>query len=181
MININFNGIKNSYGSVGLMNFIFNFKKVNLLKSNKNENEFDSGKHHLISNYSSFCSLPDFEVQNPTMNKLLIRSFYDVVIKLTKDFEFTVSQFDYYKKNFLAINARNKLELIEFLIVERENIKPNDSRYYLGFRSIFFVLNNNSEIVNYEYLEGINNMLEPFFSSFKHKELLTFGLSFKEK
>ena len=181
MININFNGIKNSFGSVGFMNFNFNLRKGNKLKFNKTETEFDWGKHYLISKYSSFCSLPHFEIHNSTMDKLLVRSFYNVAIKLTKDFEFTKSQFDYYKKNFLARNVRNKLELIEFLIVEREKIKRNDSIYYLGFRSIYCVLNNNSEIVSYEYIAEINRMLEPFFSSFKHKELLIFGLSYKEK
>lgn len=179
MININFNGIKNSFGSNSLINFNFDLKKRNQLSFSKNEKEFDYGKYHMISNYYNFSSLPHFEILDSTMNQLLVRRFYNVAIKLTKDFEFTDSQFEYFKNNFLAKNTKNKLDLIEYLITEREQNNRNDSRYYLGFRSVYCVLNNNLETISYEYLVEINRILEPFFSSYKHTELLTFGLSYK--
>ena len=181
MININFNGIKNSFGSNRLINLNFDLKKRNLPKFNETEKEFDYGKHHMISNYHNFSILPHFEILESTMNKLLVERFYNVAIKLTKDFEFSDSQFEYFKNTFLAKNVKNKLDLIEYLTTEREQKNRNDSRYYLGFRSVYFVLNNNLENVNYEYLAEINKILEPFFSSYKHTELLTFGLSYKEK
>jgi hypothetical protein len=54
------------------------------------------------------------------MNKLFVESFYDVSIKLTKDFEFTDSQFEYFKSNFLAKTVTNKFELIEYLTIQKK-------------------------------------------------------------
>lgn len=181
MININFNGIRNSFGSINLININFDRTQKKYSISTFRKKEFDFGKYIVISKYANFCSLSDFEVPDATMNKLLVESFYNVAIKLTKDFEFTDSQFEYFKNNFLAKGVVNKFELIEYMTIEKIQINRNDSRYYLGFRSIYSVINDNSEIISYEYLAKINKMLEPFFSSYKHKELLTFGLSFKEK
>jgi len=178
MINISFSGIKNSFGSINLINIYLYNKQRNSKISKK---KIDFGQNISISYYESFYSLPHFEIPDATMNKLLVESFYNVAIKLTKDFEFTDSQFTYFKNNFLAKTATNKYELIEYLTTEKMKIKRNDSRYCLGFRSVFSVIHDNLEIVNCEYLAEINEMLKPFFSFYKHKELLIFGLSFKEK
>lgn len=182
MININLSGVRNTFGSFSLFNFNFINSNGEKHKKEVQKNEkIDFGKNHIISIYSRFCSLPDFQVENPTMNKILVHSFYNVAIKLTKDLDLTDSQFNYYKKNFLAKNVRDKSDLIEYLINEKLRINKNDSRYYLGFRSIYFILNQNINIINYKYLSEINKMLTPFFISFKHKELLIFGLPYIEK
>jgi len=181
MININFNGIRNSFGSFSLINFNFYKKTKKQHNPIVTKKESNFGQHFLISYYANFCILPDFQVPDSTMNKLLVERFYNVAIKLTKDFEFTESQFDYFKNNFRAKSVNNKFELIEFLTTEKIQINRNDSRYYLGFRSIYSVINDNSDKMSYEYLAEINEMLEPFFSSYKHKELLIFGSPFKEK
>ena len=76
MININFKGIKNNLGSINLININFD-KKKNIKKNsiNKSETKFDFSKNHLISNYSNFCNLHDFEIPNATIDKLLVRKF----------------------------------------------------------------------------------------------------------
>lgn len=180
MLNINFSGIKNSFGTINLINISLDGKKNSTRDLIKSTKEFDYGKNQILMNFSNFCGLPHFEIANATMDKLLVRSFYDVIIKLTNDFDYTISQFEYFKNNLLAKGVKTKTELVGYLITEREQINQNDSRFYLGFRSIYSVLNNNIENVSYEYLAEINQMLAPFFVSYKHKELL-FGLSYIEK
>ena len=181
MINFNIHGIKNSLFPINVINFNFNRKNLegsNIKASNIN-NYLD--KHHLISFYSSFSELPLFEIENATMDKTLVNAFYNVAIKLTKEMKFTDSQFSYFKKNFLAFGVKSKMDMIEYLTKEREQINRNDGRYLLGFRSVFAALKNNIDKIGLNYLAEINCMLTPFFISYMHKELLIFGLTFIEK
>lgn len=138
-------------------------------------------KLNLISPFSIFCALPDFEVDNPTMDKQLTSAFYNAARKLVFDLKYTEDEFNYCKKNYLAYQVTNKSELIDFLIEQRDHLELNDSRYYLGFRSIYFTLRQNINNVDYEYISEINKILTPFYMYYRHKELFIPGLEFIDK
>ena len=116
MININFSGIKNTLSSISLMNFNFEINKNRIPEC---DNEFDWGKMELISPISCFYENPDFDIENPTINPELVIPFYNVVIKLIIDFDFTDKEFEYFKSNLGLKDARNKLELIEGVISKK--------------------------------------------------------------
>lgn len=139
---------------------------------------FTLEKLQLISPYAHFCALPDFEIEEPTVNKYLTIPFYDAAIKLVNDLEYSDNDFDFCKKNYLANHTQNKSELVDFLSEQKYNIQQNDSRYYLGFRSFYFALRQNLSKINYEYLVGLNRIISPFYLTYKHKELFTPGLVF---
>ncbi|TCI93596.1 hypothetical protein [Tenacibaculum sp. M341] len=177
MINISFGGIKNTLSSISLISFKF---EINKNKVEQYNNEFDWGKVELIAPISRFYEIPDFDVENSTMNPDLVIPFYNVVMKLIIDFDFTDGEFEYFKSNLGLKEARNKSELIEGVITKKDNITRNDSRYRLGFRSVYYILNNNLEDISYEYVWELNKILKPFFTSYKHKELFVTGLSLNE-
>ncbi|TCI93799.1 hypothetical protein [Tenacibaculum sp. M341] len=138
-------------------------------------------KLNLISPYADFCELPDFEINNPTMNKVLTTPFYNAAKKIVFDLKYTDDEFKYCKENFLAKEVNDQLELIDFLTENQTNLKQNDSRYYLGFRSFYFAFRQNIDVIDYEYISAINKTLTPFFTNYKHKELFIPGLDFIEK
>ena len=138
-------------------------------------------------NFSKICLLlpisrlyqfPKFEVEEPTLNKDLLKSYFDVSIKIINDFGLgDESKFKYHAKNFRASSVHNKDQLLGYLRREKEYPTQNDSRYLLGFRSISVILEDNIDKIDVHYITNINSKLQPFFSSFKHKDLLIPGLS----
>jgi hypothetical protein len=170
MINFNLGGFENNFISINVLNL--NILSKNFVSPDNNKNKsFNLYKLHLLSLISKLYEFPHFEIDNPKMNIELVKSFYDVAIKLTIDLDVTPSQFEYYKLNFGAKNISGEPELTEYLINQRNNISTNDSRYLLGFRSIYFILRENIEKIDCEYFLQIIKMLKPFFVSYKYKEL----------
>ncbi len=174
MININLSGVKNVFRPINLFNINVLADKSRVKESDK---KFDMGKIELISPISCFYENPDFDIEKPTTNPTLVIPFYDVVLKLIIDFDFTDTQFKVFKSNLGLKEARNKSELIEGVISKRDNITRSDSRYRLGFRSVYYVLNNNLEDISYEYVWELNKILKPFFTSYCYKERFITGLS----
>tara|TARA_Y100000589_G_scaffold330539_1_gene380493 strand:+ start:252 stop:788 length:537 start_codon:yes stop_codon:yes gene_type:complete len=170
MINFKLGSFENSFVSINVLNLNV-LSKNNISTDSNKTNSFDLYKLHLLSLISKLYETSHFEVDNPTMNIELVKSFYNVAIKLTIDLDVTPSQFEYYKLNFGAKNISGKSELTEYLINQRNNISTNGSRYLLGFRSVYFILRENIEKIDCEYFLQIIKMLKPFFVNYKHKEL----------
>jgi|GEM_PF-3945556 len=162
------------------------FKLRSLLKKEERNLRYQGDYHileklQLIAPYAHFCALPDFEIEEPTMNKYLTAPFYDAAKRIVNDLKYSATEFDYCKKNYLADNARTKLELIDFLSEQKYNPQQNDSRYYLGFRSFYFAFRQNIGEIDFDYIAEINKIMTPFYVSYKHKELFIAGLDFIDK
>lgn len=123
----------------------------------------------------------DFNIEEATMNNELVIAFYELAIKLTKELSLTNERFEYYKKNFGTRSANNKIELVNFLQSQKANIIRNDSRYKMGFRSIYTILNDNLDKLDVDYILSINKQLQPFYSIYKRHELLISGCTFIEE
>jgi hypothetical protein len=129
----------------------------------------------LLQPISRLYEIPEFEIgKNPG---ILIETFYMVAVKLTKELSLDENGFRYYKMNFTNEKIDNKPELIEFLLREMEYPSFNNSRYLLGFRSIWFILRNNLETIDGKYIADINYRLSPFFEAYKNKSMLVPGVS----
>ncbi|PCI18908.1 hypothetical protein COB64_04550 [Candidatus Wolfebacteria bacterium] len=105
----------------------------------------------------------EYAIDNPTMNKILTDPFYEVSIELIKRLEIKDEYLDYYKNNFGAREATNKFELIGYLLREQESPRRNDVRYLMGFRSIYCILIDNLATIDVNYIDHINEKLEPFY------------------
>ena len=177
MIYINFSvfNIKFDLKSIFNLNFIYNRAQSARIGLECEEREIM--KSRLIRPLASFYCHPNFEVNQIITNEILLESFYKVAIKLTNDFEMSKSQFDYYKKNFGAHYVDNRIELTCYLTNQSLYEQRSDARYYLGFRSVYFILYNNLEKINYNYCLEINKLLKPFFDSYKCKDLLVSRLA----
>lgn len=123
----------------------------------------------------------DFNIEEATTNKELVVTFYNLAIKLTKELSLTDKRFDYYKRNFGAYNTNNKNELVVHLQFQKANITKNDSRYQMGFRSIYTILDDNFDKIDADYILSINKQLQPFYSVYKRHELLIPGCTFIEE
>ena len=107
----------------------------------------------------------------------MVRIFYDVAIKLTEELPIKC-HFRYYADNFSAYDVRNVGQLIEFFKFNKENVNRDDSRYRMGFRSIWVILDDNLANIDEFYICEINKLLQPFFMLYAHKELLIPGCEF---
>ncbi|GAO31729.1 hypothetical protein [Geofilum rubicundum] len=148
----------------------------------KKEGEFVTlEKLQMISPFSVFCTLPDFEVDNPTTNENLVLPFYDAAMRLICDLSYSPDEFNYCAKNFQAQNVADKLDLIDFFSLQKNFVAQNDSRYRLGFRSFYFALRQNLDNIDFDYIASINKTLAPFYLNYKHKELFIPGLDYIRK
>jgi len=146
-------------------------------KTMKNETPYNSviDKMLLLRPISRLYELPEFD--DDETSKQFTDSFYDVVIKLTRELTINENEFRYFKINLTTENIENKDQLIGWLIRERKCPSRNDSRYLLGFRSIWYILKNNLDKVDGKYISDINSRLRPFFASYRHKTILIPGIS----
>ena len=69
----------------------------------------------------------------------------------------------------------NIKELIHFLELQKSNFKRNDSRYRLGFRSLWFIINENLSSITLEDIANFNKKLKPFYKYYAHPNRLVFG------
>jgi len=135
-------------------------------------------KSMLLLPISRFYLIPDFEVENATMNDCMLASYFAVVNKILIDFEIE-KDFSYHAENFGFKKAQTKKELIMLLKNEQLSPSRNDSRYRLGFRSISSIINDNISTIKPSYIKEINLILEPFFLNYRHKELFIPGLELR--
>jgi hypothetical protein len=145
---------------------------------NERKEQDNLSKIGLLLPISRLYLIPNFDIEEPTLNKDLLNSYFEVVIKLLNDFDLgDKSNFNYHVSNFLASSVHNKDQLLGYLTREKEHPTQNNGRYLLGFRSISVILEDNLDKIDVHYISNINSKLQPFFSSFKHKDLLVLGLS----
>lgn len=130
-----------------------------------------SFKHYVLFKVGRLYSTPDFTGENPTMDTSLIEPFYDVLIDLIN--ELGIEEKDKsYIENTLLIKFDDADDLVRLLRVERNYPNRNDSRYRLGFRIVYFLLDNNIETLNDAYFDEIFFQLIPFFERYEDKELI---------
>jgi hypothetical protein len=148
-------------------------KSIKLLfGKNKNEESFDLEKYYMLCNIGRLYEIPDFEIDNPTMNEELINVFYDLSIELLLRYN-TLSEdrMRYLARNY-SVDTSDRITLIEELEKERRSPSRHDSRYLLGFRSIYVILSDNIDGIDKQELIQILAKLKPFFNNFSHKEYL---------
>ena len=112
---------------------------------------------HLLPNYIDITS-------DPAKFKKL---FFDAAIKFVTELKFTEEQARYIASNFdSGLKYIKPEELIEKLREIQQN-GDTDSTYYimLGFRSLWFLLNNNKDNVSLIFVDEVTEILHPFFLS----------------
>jgi hypothetical protein len=153
-------------------------KGIHINKDNQSHLNNRISKACLLLPIARFYELPHFETENPIMNKELVNSYLDVAIKLVSEFDLgDKNLFKYHARNFMAPNVQNKDQLLGYLLREREYPIHNEARYRLGFRSIYVLLYDNIDKIDTFFISNINSILEPFFKSYRHKELFIPGLA----
>lgn len=145
-------------------------------KEDQNQSCSNIEVYHLLRMLHNFCSLPDFSLANSTMDKELVFAFYSTAIKIFSDFKME-NHFVAIKRYLMAEGIKNWCELIPFLHRESVFIIRNDSRYRMGFRSLYLAVSHNKEKINAEYVYEINRLLKPFIDNYKYKELFISGLA----
>jgi hypothetical protein len=125
-------------------------------------NEWGEQKTLFLGNVAGLYAHPRFNVEEPTMNPRLLSTFYDIAIDVTKTLTIREENFSYYKGNYSAHNVENKTQLLSFLALQKENPQRHDSRYMMGFRSVYFILWQNIDKIDATYMEHLNAKLAPF-------------------
>jgi hypothetical protein len=138
-----------------------------------NKPEIPIEKILLLIPISRLYEIPEF--QSDVTSKKYTDAFYNVVIKVLKEFEIKDEEFNYIRKNLTSEEIYNREQLIGWLLREKQNPIPNDSRYRLGFRSVSYILRNNLDKINGLYIAEVNAMLKPFYDTYKYKSLLVPG------
>ena len=149
--------------------------RTDKLRNRKNkeiEPTCDLEKYFMLANISRLYSIPEFEMDNPTMDKELINILYDVtnelLLKYSVDSE---HRMQYIASNF-NVNTNDRIELISALEEERNNPNRDDSRYRMGFRSVYVLISDNIDKIKKSELKEILEKLKPFFDNYKRKDLL---------
>ena len=149
-------------------------KKIKKLVPKKIEKkpEFDLHKNYLLDNICCLYEIPKFNIDNPTMNKELLTTLYEVSIDLLLKFHKSdKNNIEYIASNY-SIKTNDVHSLIDFLEKELRSPSRNDGRYRMGFRSVYILISNNLEEIEVNELKDILNKLTPFFKSYVHKEYL---------
>ena len=144
------------------------------------ELEINSYKSALLESMSPLYLFPEFTIENATESPELIVPFYDLAIELTQKYSVNERSIDHYITNFTMENShpksvKNLDELVNFLELQKSNFKRNDSRFTLGFRSIWFIINENLSIITLEDIASFNKKLKPFYKYYAHPNRLVFG------
>lgn len=130
-------------------------------------------KETLIQAISQLYLHNHFELnENDYANKV---SFYTVALQVLNDFDFDKSKqqhmISYIAGNFGDSSINNKFDLIIHLNKQLCGTDPVSYRS-LGFRSIWWLLDNNKDNLTLDYVSEIVRLLLPFFDGFKCKEYL---------
>ncbi len=104
-------------------------------------------------------------------SRILIDCFYDVSVDVTRKWSVNAKLQPYFISNFFnGLSSRE--QLVKRFIHEKRMPTRNDSRYMMGFRSLWFVLRENRDKLSADYTAQIISKLEPFFSNFMYKQYL---------
>lgn len=146
--------------------------KLELMNGNKAPEE----RRLLLQPISRLYTLPEFTVDRATSDSTLIRVFYELAIKLTKELPISPKSFAYYRDNYIPSSLRdgihNEAQLIDYLGWEMEKPARNDGRYRMGFRSIYYILDQNIDQIKVAYICEINKKLAPFYKVYRYPALL---------
>lgn len=126
----------------------------------------------MLTNIRRLYEISDFELKNPTMNKQMINILYDLSIELLLRYDLTPNHRIRYVASNYSKNTDNTIDLISALSEERNNPQRHDSRYRMGFRSIFVLISDNINKIHKNELQDILNKLKPFFENYSHKHLV---------
>lgn len=133
---------------------------------------FDLEKNYMLTNICRLYEIPEFEIENPTMDKKLINILYDISIELLLKYEVQHDhRMQYIARNY-SVNTSDRITLINALKEERNNPNRHDSRYRMGFRSVYVLISDNIDCIQKEELRQILARLNPFFDNYRHKHLL---------
>ena len=147
------------------------FSKLIVRKRKDIKPVYDYEKNYMLANICKLYESPNFEIENPTMNRTLINIMYDLSIELLLRYTVPNHRMRYITKNY-SINTSNKLTLINGLEEERNNPDRHDSRFRMGFRNVFILISDNLEKIEKAELKEILNQLKPFFNNYSRKDLL---------
>ena len=147
------------------------------IKSNQKHLDNKMYKLWLLLPIARLYEMPYFEIEESTMNEKLVDAYFNVLIKLLRKFDFgNQRSIKYHAGNLNVSNAENKDQILGSVLREKKYPTRNDSRYRMGFRSIYILLYDNIDKIDVFYILEINSMLKPFFNAYKNKELLIPGL-----
>ena len=125
------------------------------------------------------ATIPEFRIDTTTSGSRLVRVFYELAIKLTDELPIKAENFAYYRDNYIPYALRDditdKAQLIDYLDWEMKKPAPDDSRYRLGFRSIYFILDQNIDQIDVMYISTIHKKLALFYNAYRHPALLIPG------
>lgn len=152
--------------------FIKGIEKIKIRRRKELDPVYDYEKNYMLANICKLYEIPDFEIENPTMNSTLINIMYDLSIELL--LKYTVvpkHRMEYIAKNY-SVYTSDRLTLINELKKMRNNPERHDSRFRMGFRSVFVLISDNIENIDKFELKEILYKLRPFFENYSHRDLL---------
>lgn len=134
--------------------------------------EVEWEKRYMLTNICRLYEFQQYEIDNPTMDKKMINIMYDLSIELLLRYDVREHcRMEYIASNY-SVRTIDRMALINALEDERDNPKRHDSRYLMGFRSVFVLISDNLRQIGREELKQILIRLRPFFDSYSHKDLL---------
>ena len=133
----------------------------------------------LLHTVHQLATIPKFNTDTATSDPRLVRNFYELAIRLTDELPIKPENFAYYRDNYVPYSFRdvitNKAQLIDYLDWEMKKPSRNDSRYQMGFRSVYFILNQNIDRIAAAYIIMIHKKLAPFYNIYRYPALLIPG------
>lgn len=115
------------------------------------------------------------------MDPRLAHAFYDTLEELVRQYGFPFNdpaQLRYLKGNFPGFHGITQPDFLDFLNKSKTNLQRNASRFQLGMRIIYVILDTHIENITIDELQLINRSLEPFYCLYAHPELFIPGLHF---
>ena len=133
----------------------------------------------LLHTVHQLATIPKFNTDTATSDPRLVRNFYELAIRLTDELPIKPENFAYYRDNYVPYSFRdvitNKSKLIDYLDWEMKKPAPDNGRYQMGFRSIYFILNQNIDRIDVAYISTIHKKLALFYNLYRYPALLIPG------
>lgn len=110
-----------------------------------------------------------YSIEKATEHPEMVNFFYDLATYLTKKLPLRDHTVPFFISNFTAkyssdITIKTIPELLDYFNTQKQTITRKDIPYSLGFRSIYFILNENFKDIQEEDIEEVNNRLQIFYT-----------------